>query len=679
MPKICYVKKKFQAASRTKIDQANEIIKEYEAQGFDLTLRQLYYQFVSRGLIPNNQQEYKNLGSIINDARLAGLIDWSSITDRTRNLRVLSHWKSPKEIIETAAQQFRIDKWARQDWHVECFSPDTMVLTHLGFMPIGAVQIGDKVLTHKGHFRRITKVIESHYLGPMIKVEAVGLLPVRVTPNHPLYVRSHNDKYTYKGAKRQFHPEGWVSSHELKKFDRLMLPHLNISGRKHPPSIRLQSSSRAKEVKVTFDKLTWQMIGLYLAEGSIRVDGRTVQFTLGEHEVDYANCIKSWGDRARISHHTVYGPGTCIVYLFSKTLADWLGKQFGKGAYHKHLPFWFVKSLPEDHLSLLEYYFRGDGCFWDKSRGAIAATTRSQELACQVQLLLLWAGFAASLDTINDAGHPRYRISVGGISAERLGRLWQVITPEKGLGRSRRYNHIIVGGHGNFTEFPIRSISTESYDGMVVNLEVEEDHSYCVPFIAHNCWIEKDALVGVIEGVCTRLDVPYFSCRGYTSQSEVWAAAERHMHYALDGQRIRVIHLGDHDPSGIDMTRDITDRLSLFLTHSGRLAPDKLEVVRIALNNDQVEKYNPPPNPTKLTDSRAEGYIARFGDESWELDALEPKVISDLIEKHVKERRDDTRWSEDVYREEQERVALLTVAENWDQIKEQWEDGRTHE
>src|SRR5579864_7879084 len=99
MPKIAYKEFNFRAPTLAIVKKANEIIAEYAAQGFDLTLRQLYYQFVSRDLIPNTQKDYKNLGSIINDARLAGMIDWETIVDRTRELRSLSHWSDPSEII----------------------------------------------------------------------------------------------------------------------------------------------------------------------------------------------------------------------------------------------------------------------------------------------------------------------------------------------------------------------------------------------------------------------------------------------------------------------------------------------------------------------------------------------------------------------------------------------------
>lgn len=260
MAKICYVSKALRPEKLTRITQANEIIAEYQAQGFVLTLRQLYYAFVSRALIPNTVQSYKSLGDVINDGRLVGLIDWDTIEDRTRNLRVSSHWSSPRSMVRACADQYSVDMWANQVNYVEVF-------------------------------------------------------------------------------------------------------------------------------------------------------------------------------------------------------------------------------------------------------------------------------------------------------------------------------------------------------------------------------IEKDALIGVIEGVCNEWDVPHFSCRGYTSQSEMHVAAKRLIEREKAGKLTTIIHLGDHDPSGIDMTRDIQDRLNLF----GSTA----RVRRIALNFNQVEDYNPPPNPAKTTDSRYESYEALYGDESWELDALEPCTIVELIRRRL--------------------------------------------
>lgn len=290
MPKITYIAKRFSVGSQAIIEQANEIIDDYAAQGFDLTLRQLYYQFVSRDLIANKQTEYKRLGSIINDARLAGLIDWDKIVDRTRNMASNSHWGGPKEIVTACASQFQIDKWTNQEHRVEV-------------------------------------------------------------------------------------------------------------------------------------------------------------------------------------------------------------------------------------------------------------------------------------------------------------------------------------------------------------------------------WIEKDALIGVIENACRRNDVGFFSCRGYTSQSEMWAASQRLLGYAKSGQSISIIHLGDHDPSGIDMTRDINERLSLFV---GEVA---INVNRIALNADQINQYNPPPNPTKITDSRANNYIKRFGNNSWELDALEPSVLERLIDDTIARYKDESLWKGMRAQEDDHIESLRKVAE----------------
>lgn len=176
-------------------------------------------------------------------------------------------------------------------------------------------------------------------------------------------------------------------------------------------------------------------------------------------------------------------------------------------------------------------------------------------------------------------------------------------------------------------------------------------------------WVEKDALVGVIESACRKLDVAWFSCRGYTSQSELYSAGIRLGEYADRGQTPIVIHLGDHDPSGIDMTRDITERLELF-------AQQPIIVERIALNMDQIERFNPPPNPAKITDSRFESYQKIHGEESWELDALDPRFIEKIIADKVQDFRDDDLFEEQVEIENEYRNQLRLISRNWGAIEE---------
>jgi hypothetical protein len=175
-------------------------------------------------------------------------------------------------------------------------------------------------------------------------------------------------------------------------------------------------------------------------------------------------------------------------------------------------------------------------------------------------------------------------------------------------------------------------------------------------------WVEKEALVGVIDNICNELDVDYFACRGYVSQSEMWNAGQRFLRYTQQDQVPVIIHLGDHDPSGIDMTRDIVDRLKVF-------AYGNVTLERIALNMDQVQQYNPPPNPAKLTDTRCNSYISKYGSHCWELDALEPKTLRNLVKDAVLKNLDKPKFDAIAEQEEAHRNVLRMVSNNWETLQ----------
>jgi hypothetical protein len=176
-------------------------------------------------------------------------------------------------------------------------------------------------------------------------------------------------------------------------------------------------------------------------------------------------------------------------------------------------------------------------------------------------------------------------------------------------------------------------------------------------------WIEKDALVGVIERACTDLRIDYFACRGYASQSAQYEAGRRMQGYLGAGQKPVIFHLGDHDPSGIDMTRDNDDRLSMFSYES-------VDVRRLALNMDQVEQYDPPPNPAKESDIRFADYASKYGTTSWELDALEPRVIDRLIRDSVEGLIDRSKWAAASRVETMNRDLLKKISRNWTAVKD---------
>lgn len=167
--------------------------------------------------------------------------------------------------------------------------------------------------------------------------------------------------------------------------------------------------------------------------------------------------------------------------------------------------------------------------------------------------------------------------------------------------------------------------------------------------------VEKQALEGVLIPVCRELDIRFTANKGYASSSLMYETGKRIQGMIDDGKEAFILYLGDHDPSGIDMTRDILDRLEMF-------ADNTIDVERLALNMDQVEKYNPPENPAKTTDSRFKSYVVQFGESSWELDALEPSVLADIVRDFVGSLRDDDLWQQEVEREKTMRAQLNKVA-----------------
>jgi hypothetical protein len=170
-------------------------------------------------------------------------------------------------------------------------------------------------------------------------------------------------------------------------------------------------------------------------------------------------------------------------------------------------------------------------------------------------------------------------------------------------------------------------------------------------------FIEKTAFIGVIEPACRRWRVPHMALRGYNSHSELYAAGKRFWADHENGLRPIVFHLGDHDPSGLDMTRSLREELSLYARYPVR-------VDRIGLNLEQIHSLDLPPNPAKETDKRYAEYVrATRCSESWELDALSPSIIDGLVDKAVCELIDFDVWREAAQREEQGRERLQRAAE----------------
>lgn len=242
-------------------------------------------------------------------------------------------------------------------------------------------------------------------------------------------------------------------------------------------------------------------------------------------------------------------------------------------------------------------------------------------------------------------------------------------------------------------------------------IDRQEKQQNCVEL-----WTEKDALSGILKRTTNKYHIRLVVNKGYTSSSAIYNAYKRVVSRLLAGQKVTILYFGDHDPSGLDMVRDIKARLIFMLTNGDLsendkfletiqswwdksyydlydmirdgYAPEELRklmgdysdadsdrlhkmwdagrvrwyldendlfnVVPIGLTMDQITQYKLPPNPTKLTDSRAAGYIKEFGRTCWEVDALKPQTLTEIVEHNIKEQIDINLFGEAKQREANE-------------------------
>jgi hypothetical protein len=170
-------------------------------------------------------------------------------------------------------------------------------------------------------------------------------------------------------------------------------------------------------------------------------------------------------------------------------------------------------------------------------------------------------------------------------------------------------------------------------------------------------WTEKDALSSVLQPICTKYQIPFVVNRGYTSSSAMYDSKERLLKKVFKNKKCIILYLGDHDPSGLDMIRDINERLHEFMDYSKEvrrefleldqqfhgdkliitqdMIDNYLEIIPIGITMEQIKEYSPPPNPTKITDTRSKKYIKDFGNTSWEVDSLKPNILQELIEESI--------------------------------------------
>ncbi len=175
---------------------------------------------------------------------------------------------------------------------------------------------------------------------------------------------------------------------------------------------------------------------------------------------------------------------------------------------------------------------------------------------------------------------------------------------------------------------------------------------------------EKDALSSILEPIANEYHINFCVNRGYASATAMYNLFERALRNIRKGKKVVILYLGDHDPSGLDMIRDIEERLNEFIAAPWDCIYFKVEQVALSMN--QIKKYSPPPNPAKIQDPRAKGYIQRFGRKSWEVDALPPDIMIQTVKKAIEKHFQKPLYQEWIKREDIQKEELKRLVNRID-------------
>lgn len=215
-----------------------------------------------------------------------------------------------------------------------------------------------------------------------------------------------------------------------------------------------------------------------------------------------------------------------------------------------------------------------------------------------------------------------------------------------------------------YTVVDIEDALQDTYDQYRLNRQLGQSKHIEV-------WVEKDAISNVLKRVTQKYGINILVNRGFASVTAIKDAYNRFKRKIKDGKDVVILYLGDHDPSGLDMIRDINARVSEMLDYDFAYSRDMFTVDPIALTMPQIKKYNPPPNPAKVTDSRSPKYIEKYGQVSWEVDALPPEVLHKILEDNILQNLDKTKYNNMLVKERKEKAKILQFIDQYNEEDEE--------
>lgn len=436
-----------------------------------------------------------------------------------------------------------------------CLTKDTKIITE-NYLPklINEIKIGEKALTHQGRFRKIKQVFERNYQGEMVKIEISKLKTLKVTPEHPILALKREDIKCYQSYSRnnisickpteerscnkrckKYKKFSWepkfIPAKELKKGDFITIPLSQNNGIDDPVSIdyplvksKIQTGKPLKEInKFNFTSGLLGFLGYYLAEGNIGYNRARwnkkikypcgIVFSFNINEEKYAQDIKEIISQnfpeIKISIFRKPKVNSLVVWVYSKSLAEYVKYLCGEDADKKNLAPELLNLEPSLQKKILKGFFRGDGQLRKRGENAsrtnkkgnrYVASTVSGNLAHQLYWLLLRNKIKCTLNKSSKktkGGKYAYFISIHGKELNKLEDK-QLVNPKKNPYKSFIYKSWLFE--------PIRKIKRYNFKGKVYNLEMEKDNSYIANILTvHNCAAGTGSF---LDAQAFRLDIP---------------------------------------------------------------------------------------------------------------------------------------------------------------------------
>ncbi|MEK6932586.1 MAG: SufD family Fe-S cluster assembly protein, partial [Nanoarchaeota archaeon] len=388
-----------------------------------------------------------------------------------------------------------LDKNSEASYIEGCFTKGTLIQTNPDIKPIEEIKSGDKVLTHKGDYKKVYFTQARPYTGKLYKIKVYGdsSLELETTEEHPFL----SVKRKYKNDRNKIFDTNWVKAKELNKHDYLTIPINKVKKSLSYRKFKIEKNKKKINLNVKTNKGFFKLAGYYLAEGSTSANNSYLNFSFNEKEKEYIKEVESLIKKLfnvktiRTYHKKNHGLN---VVVCSVVLGRLFAQEFGKGNSNKKIPQWMMIENLEKQKELIKSWFYGDGNYYNKKhksglKEVFRINTTSEKLARQGKEILLRLNIFAFLNQRFRKKENRKTMWTLGISGESMLKFGKIVNIKikSELYNKKRATRFYIDK--DYAYVPIKDIKVRNVIAEpVYNFGVDENESYTAnSVIVHNC------------------------------------------------------------------------------------------------------------------------------------------------------------------------------------------------